>query len=61
MPRMSGHQVLDVLRRIAPGTRVIVLTGHQPDTEKWPEIAGVLQKPIGLGELTRSVRSALDA
>ncbi len=40
--------------------RVIVLTGHKPQPGELPGIAGVVSKPVGLGELARRVRKALD-
>jgi CheY-like chemotaxis protein len=55
MPQMSGWQVVREIRRIAPGTRIWLLTGwaneiseHDP---RLADVEGVLGKPLDLDEL----------
>lgn len=55
MPQMSGWQVVREIRRIAPGTRIWLLTGWANEiSEQDPRLAGVqgvLGKPLDLDEL----------
>ena len=55
MPQMTGWQVVRAVRRIAPGTRIWLLTGwaneiseHDP---RLADVQGVLGKPLNLDEL----------
>jgi CheY-like chemotaxis protein len=55
MPQMSGWQVVREIRRIAPATRIWLITGwaneiseHDP---RLADVQGVLGKPLDLEEL----------
>jgi CheY-like chemotaxis protein len=65
MPRLSGEQVLEELRRLAPRLPVLVMSGH-PAHEVVPRLAplgltGYLQKPFRLPTLLAAVRPYLSA
>ena len=55
MPDMSGIEVIRWARALHPHLPAILLTGH-PTEQPRPDLPGViwLQKPIGVGELTRA-------
>jgi CheY-like chemotaxis protein len=59
MPGMSGVQALPLIQEASPGTPVIALSGHVPDTLSLPGIAAVLQKPMGQRELVDAVHQAI--
>lgn len=61
MPGLSGEQALPLLQAAAPGTPIIALSGHVPDSLQLPGVATVLQKPIGQRELVDAVRQAIGA
>ena len=65
MPGMDGTQALDELRKIAPNVKVIISSGlSQTDTEyhfRGTPVAGFLQKPYRMSELTTLVSAILDA
>jgi two-component system response regulator (stage 0 sporulation protein F) len=59
MPRMSGSQVVEVLRREAPETRIIVLTAYlsrATDTVGALGVDRVFLKPARLHELLAAVQ-----
>jgi len=63
MPRMSGPEMAEQLRRCRPGIRVLFMSGHP---ERARHLAGalhdatLLMKPILPSDLCRHVRAALD-
>ncbi|MCX7886570.1 MAG: response regulator [Verrucomicrobiae bacterium] len=64
MPGLNGEAVFDGLRRINPGTRVVLLTACDAAVatglfEKG--LCGYLQKPFYLSQLTQVVRAAMEA
>jgi len=64
MPRGDGSRFIDDLRRRVPGLPVVVVTGHVGVTERdgGPDENGpgaVLNKPVRLGDLRRSVADLL--
>jgi two-component system cell cycle sensor histidine kinase/response regulator CckA len=62
MPKLSGRDTLHEIWRIAPGTAVLVTSGHSDDYQRVVEsepIAGCLRKPWSLDELTSAIGSAL--
>jgi PAS domain S-box-containing protein len=64
MPKMSGRQVLEVIRDIAPGIPVLFSSGYSPDHVAG-EIAGdgrtaLVSKPCGRHELLRTIRELLE-
>lgn len=65
MPGMDGTEALRVLRKIAPDVKVIVSSGlSQPDTAyhfRETPVAGYLQKPYRMSELTDLVNAILKA
>jgi PAS domain S-box-containing protein len=64
MPRMSGREVLERIRAIAPGLPVLLVSGHFTDPEssglREDAATGVLPKPFPLPELVRRIRALLD-
>jgi PAS domain S-box-containing protein len=62
MPRMSGRDALRAIRKIDPGARVLVTSGHADDYQgvvDAEKVAGCLRKPWTVDELDRALRSAL--
>jgi DNA-binding NarL/FixJ family response regulator len=64
MPRLDGIGAMRELRRLLPGTRVIVLTSYTDDERIMPAIragaAGYLLKTAQPAEVARAVRAAAD-
>lgn len=62
MPRLSGFEVLDRLRTVAPGTRTIMLSGSTTrHSKRVVEVAGgvaCLQKEAGLRGVVPAVHEA---
>jgi CheY-like chemotaxis protein len=62
MPGLNGWDVALRLREIAPATPVYLVTGWAqelgPDDPRRANVAGILPKPIDVGELGRIVRGA---
>ena len=65
MPGMDGTVALEALRKIAPDVKVIISSGlSQADTEyhfRGTPVAGFLQKPYRMSELTALVSAILNA
>ena len=65
MPGMDGTEALRILRKIAPDVKVIISSGlSQSDTEyhfRETPVAGYLQKPYRMSELTNLVNAILNA
>ncbi len=65
MPKMSGDEVFQELRRIKSDAKVLVSSGfnEQDVTNRFAAsgLAGFLQKPYRLESLTRTVRQILDS
>lgn len=65
MPRMSGREAFQQLRRINPKAKILLITGYSPEHVAAELLAqgalGVVQKPYERKELARAVRRALDA
>ena len=64
MPEMNGPALVDHLRRLSPGIKVLFTSGYTNSMHSREEhvdpSAHFLQKPIGLGALARKVREILD-
>lgn len=64
LKRLTGVEVLEELRKISPGTRVIMLTGYPTlETARHAKALGAtdyLVKPIDKDELEARVAAALD-
>jgi two-component system cell cycle sensor histidine kinase/response regulator CckA len=64
MPKMSGKQLAERIRRFLPHTKILFISGYTggatdvQDSE--PDVSPLLQKPFGPEELVRKVRSVLD-
>ena len=62
MPGLSGEEVLEAMRSMEPGVRVLLSSGYaEPDPGALPpeNLAGFIQKPYGAKELRRKVATAL--
>ncbi len=60
MPRMSGEEVLEELRRRDDKVSIVLLTGHEPDPELIDRVEAVIVKPVAFQELRDGIRNALD-
>ena len=65
MPHMSGHALVEKLRCLSPGVRVLYTSGYADDAvarhgELDPKIP-FIRKPFGSEEFLQAVREALDA
>jgi PAS domain S-box-containing protein len=68
MPRMTGRELVEQVRRVRPDVEVLFISGY-PDDENAPSRprpsiepgAAFLQKPFVMAELARTVRALLDA
>jgi len=64
MPGMTGGQVYDRLRQINPKIKALLSSGYSINGQATEILSrgcnGFLQKPFGIGELSRKVRSTLD-
>jgi signal transduction histidine kinase/CheY-like chemotaxis protein len=65
MPRLSGPEVFEALKKINPNVRVVVSSGYSQEQEGQRMLQhgclGFLQKPYNGGQLCRTVRSILDS
>jgi two-component system cell cycle sensor histidine kinase/response regulator CckA len=65
MPEMGGKELIQELRRIAPGLKALVITGYtlQEDVQALKDsgFADIVYKPLDVGELGRAIRRILDA
>lgn len=65
MPKMSGKDLADEMRRIRPGLKVVLCSGYTGDTVMQQGVldasAPFLQKPFTLRSLAVTVRAVLDA
>ena len=57
MPRMSGQELLSLIRKSDPRAKVIVTTGHP---ELGLPVDALVKKPYRLAELLAIIRSLLD-
>ncbi|HNR31328.1 MAG TPA: response regulator [Candidatus Hydrogenedentes bacterium] len=61
MPRLSGNEAIRAIRKISPGTVILIVSGL-PETEEtpsWTRDMKVLAKPLRLLELEDEVRALL--
>ena len=59
LDRLGGPHVIDALREVAPGVRIVMVSGHQPEDgdRGYAERAdGYVVKGVELEELRRAVR-----
>jgi CheY-like chemotaxis protein len=61
MPRMSGESVLQEIRTLRPGLRVVAWSGVPIELPAALEPDAALEKPIAARQLLSAVRAALDA
>jgi YesN/AraC family two-component response regulator len=65
MPKMSGKELADALRRDLPGLKVLLCSGYTGDTVMQQGVLDkstpFLQKPFTVRSLAVAVRQALDA
>ncbi|MBI3921007.1 MAG: PAS domain S-box protein, partial [Armatimonadetes bacterium] len=64
MPRMSGDRMCEVLIRIDPEVKVVVMSGHSrpegPGDLKIPGMKAWMEKPLTMNVLAHTVRDALE-
>jgi len=64
LPRLSGSEVLEKIRRVEPGIPVVITSGHdfERDRKTFTELKAddYLLKPFTIADLTIAVRSVLD-
>jgi signal transduction histidine kinase/CheY-like chemotaxis protein len=64
LPDQSGVELVDDLMRLKPGLKVLFTSGYTDQKSQWFDIRErgfkYLQKPYGLAELLRTVRTAID-
>lgn len=65
MPRMSGQQVVEEIKRRQPGVPVILISGHSVSDIVEPATAfradAFIRKPFELADLARTVRRVVEA
>ncbi len=63
MPRMNGRDCLREIRKVNPGVKAVISTGHdiEGESEEIPTegVAGFLQKPYVMAQLAETVSRAL--
>lgn len=59
MPGMSGRQVLEKLRAIAPESRAAYFTGRELSEEERGEVRIVIEKPVTRHDLLSAVQASL--
>jgi two-component system cell cycle sensor histidine kinase/response regulator CckA len=64
MPRMSGLEVLERIRKVDPGVKVVLCSGYRAeaihDSERFSAASAFLSKPYRVDVLARTVRDVLD-
>jgi DNA-binding NarL/FixJ family response regulator len=65
MPRMSGPEVFEAMKKINDGVRVVVSSGYSHDQEGQRMLEhgclGFLQKPYNGDQLCQAVRTVMDS
>ncbi len=62
MPRLSGSEALERIRRLDPDVPVVVTTGYAVEAlDELPGVAAVLSKPYAPGDLALTLRRLIDA
>jgi len=67
MPLMSGPKLIQEMRRLRPGLKALFMSGYAEKCFLWaedgalPPPANCISKPFAITELTRRIRTALDA
>jgi two-component system cell cycle sensor histidine kinase/response regulator CckA len=63
MPKMNGRDCFRAMRKLNPGVRAVLITGHLPEGSAFEAITegmkDVIFKPFSRGKLTEVVRTAL--
>ena len=64
MPAISGEELFDRIRKIQPNVKVLLSSGYSIDAQATKILKrganGFIQKPFGLKDLSRKIRSVLD-
>jgi YesN/AraC family two-component response regulator len=61
MPGLSGRQVIEALRALAPKVRIIAVSGF-PGADQGPlEVAATLAKPVNVAQLLGALRRVIAA
>jgi len=59
MPEMNGYELAAAIKKIAPGVRIVFMSGFAPDTGSQPMDDNFLAKPFTAESLTHVVRHAM--
>jgi CheY-like chemotaxis protein len=59
MPEMSGYELAAEIKKIAPGARIVFMSGYAHDTARQPVDDNFLAKPFTAESLTHVVRHAM--
>jgi CheY-like chemotaxis protein len=59
MPEMNGYELAAEIKKIAPGARMVFMSGFAPDTGSQPVDDNFLAKPFTAESLTHVVRHAM--
>jgi len=59
MPEMNGYELAAEIKKIAPGTRIVFMSGFAHDTDGPPLDDNFLAKPFTAESLTHVVRHAM--
>jgi two-component system cell cycle sensor histidine kinase/response regulator CckA len=59
MPDMNGYELAAEIKKIAPGARIVFMSGYAPDTGRQPVDDNFLAKPFTTESLTHVVRHAM--
>ena len=64
MPKLGGHQVLEIVRKTKPSLPVLLTTGYSPGKFQMGDYSAnrtkMIQKPYGSSQLFQSVRELID-
>ncbi len=60
MPKRSGIETYQEIKRVRPGMKVLFMSGYQPNISRQDERVDLITKPVSPRELLKRVREVLD-